>query len=65
MAGNKPNCQSYGGKQSQVLDLIVALWESRAADDIPPTAGQMAELDHRIDEMEKIPRGEVSWDNAK
>jgi hypothetical protein len=38
----------------KALDLIVALWESLDADDIPPAAEQMAGLDRRTDEMETI-----------
>ena len=47
------------------IDLIDALWESLQAEDLPLSSEQMAELDRRLDEMEKNPRAEMTWEEAK
>jgi putative addiction module component (TIGR02574 family) len=47
------------------IDLMDALWESLEQEDIPLTRDQMAELDRRLDDLEKNPGAKVTWEEAK
>ena len=49
------------------LELIGALWESlrRTPEDVPITPAQAAELDRRLDELDRGDAGLVSWEDVK
>jgi len=49
------------------LQLIGDLWESlrRTPEDVPLTPAQAAELDRRLDELERGDVGLVSWEDVK
>lgn len=49
------------------LQLIGELWESlrRTPEDVPLTPAQVAELDRRLDELERGDVGLVSWEDVK
>jgi putative addiction module component (TIGR02574 family) len=49
------------------LRLIEELWESlrRAPEDVPLTPAQAAELDRRLDELDRDDTALVSWDEVK
>ena len=51
---------------SERLDLLERLWDSLtpAPDDIPLTDAQRAELDHRIDALDRDGPVGMSWDEA-
>jgi putative addiction module component (TIGR02574 family) len=43
------------------LKLIEQLWDSLEADDVPVTAAQRAELDRRIEEMDRDAKRGIPW----
>ena len=43
------------------LALIAQLWDSLEQDHLPLTAAQQAELERRLDSLDKERRGAVSW----
>ena len=49
------------------LRLIEELWESlrRSPEDVPLTPAQAAELDRRLDELDRDDTALVSWDEVK
>jgi putative addiction module component (TIGR02574 family) len=46
------------------LDLIEQIWASLEADDVPVTAAQRAELDRRIDEMDRDGERGIPWNDV-
>ena len=48
------------------LDLLDRLWDSLAAepDAVPVTPEQRAELDRRLDDMERQPAAGLAWDDV-
>ncbi len=47
------------------LELIEAVWESLAPDDLPITDSEKALLDARLAEMDSNPDNQSSWSDAK
>ena len=47
------------------LELIEAVWESLASDDLPVTDAEKAMLDARLAEMESNPSNQSSWSDIK
>jgi putative addiction module component (TIGR02574 family) len=47
------------------LELIEAVWESLAPDDLPITDAEKALLDARLAEMDSNPDNQSTWSDAK
>ena len=47
------------------LELIGALWDSLSDEEVPLTKAQVAELDRRLDDMDKNPGDEMTWEEAR
>lgn len=47
------------------LELIDALWQSLAPEDLPVTAGERRILDDRLRDLEEHPDAERSWDAVR
>jgi putative addiction module component (TIGR02574 family) len=47
------------------LEMIGALWDSLNDGEVPLTKAQVAELDRRLDDMDKNPGDEMTWEEAK
>jgi putative addiction module component (TIGR02574 family) len=47
------------------LELIEDLWDSIPASELSLTPQQCQELDRRLDEMERCPDDEISWEDLK
>ena len=47
------------------LTLISQLWDSLEADELPLTAVQQAELDHRLDTLDQDRREGITWEALK
>lgn len=50
---------------SDRLELIEALWDTLSEEDIPVTPEQRALLDERLDDLEKNPDAQSSWEEVK
>lgn len=50
---------------SEKLALLEEIWDSLTPQQIPLTATQQAEIDRRIEDIDRNPAAEVSWDEAK
>ncbi|MBK9129821.1 MAG: addiction module protein [Phycisphaerales bacterium] len=46
------------------LNLIEQIWDSLEAEDVPVTEAQKAELDRRIDEMDRDGERGIPWDDV-
>lgn len=46
------------------LDLIEKLWDSLEAEDVPVTEKQKAELDRRIEEMDRDGKRGIPWEEV-
>ena len=52
-------------KPADRLELIEAVWESLAPDDLPVTDAEKAMLDNRLAEMDSNPENQSSWSDVK
>ena len=50
---------------SERLELIGALWDSLSDEEVPLTKAQVAELDRRLNDMDKNPGDEMTWEEAR
>ena len=46
------------------LRLLERLWDSLSDDDVPLTSSQRAELDHRLDNLEKDGPNGIPWEEV-
>ena len=46
------------------LNLIEQIWDSLEAEDVPVTRAQKAELDRRIDEMDRDGKRGIPWEDV-
>jgi putative addiction module component (TIGR02574 family) len=50
---------------AEKIELLDALWESLAADEVPLTEAQRAELDYRIAQHEQNPADVIPWEQVR
>ena len=62
MANSKIDVKGLSAEER--LNLIEQIWDSLEAEDVPVTEAQKAELDRRIEEMDRDGKRGIAWEDV-